>query len=91
MSLTRTEPAAVPSLFHSSVPCPAPSAAKKTVPASAEKLRGLEEAPGVGSRSARSSVPAAVPSLVQSSEPFVPSSAAKKILPPDTAKGRAPG
>ena len=32
MSLTRTVPAAVPSLFHSSAPCVPSSAAKNSVP-----------------------------------------------------------
>src|SRR3954453_14595480 len=42
MSLTRTVPAAVPSLFHSSAPLEPSSAEKKTVSPTAVRLSGLE-------------------------------------------------
>ena len=42
MSLTRTVPAAVPSLFHSSLPCVPSLAVKNSVPLTLVRLRGDE-------------------------------------------------
>ena len=69
MSLTRTVPAAVPSLFHSSVPLAPSSAVKKSVPSDVRQVRGLE-LPVPGLMSLTRTVPAAVPSLFHSSSPW---------------------
>ena len=68
MSLTSTVPAAVPSLFHSSLPCVPSSAVKKSVPSTAVRTRGTM--PPVGLMSLTSTVPAAVPSLFHNSSPL---------------------
>ena len=46
MSLTRTVPAAVPSLFHSSRPFVPSSAVKNSVPLTSVRLLGVADAPG---------------------------------------------
>ena len=67
MSLTRTVPAAVPSLFHSSTPCVPSSAAKNSVPFTFVRSLGYElRLPGL--MSLTRTVPAAVPSLFHSSD-----------------------
>ena len=82
MSLTRVVPAAVPSLFHSSVPWLPSSAAKNSVPFTFVRLLGEDEAlPAL--MSLTRTVPAAVPSLFHSSVPCVPSLAAKNSVPLD--------
>ena len=68
MSLTRTVPAAVPSLFHSSSPVEPSSAVKNSVPFTFVRLLGSEPAP-LGMMSLTRTVPAAVPSLFHSSTP----------------------
>ena len=68
MSLTSTVPAAVPSLFHSSVPKSGWNAVKKSVPLTLVSQEGLED-PAPGLMSFTSTVPAVVPSLFQSSNP----------------------
>ena len=73
MSFTRTVPAAVPSVLHSSDPVPS-SAAKKSVPPTLVNPVGLE-LPG-RLMSATRTVPLSVPSLLHSSDPPTPSSAA---------------
>jgi hypothetical protein len=85
MSLTSTVPAAVPSVFHSSVPV-VPSLAVKnrvspTILNSVDDEEGPEKVliePPLGLRSLKSVVPAAVPSVLQSSIPVpLPSLAPK--------------
>jgi hypothetical protein len=46
MSLTRAVPAAVPSLFHSSLPCVPSSAGKKSVPRTLARSRATRSTPG---------------------------------------------
>ena len=74
MSLTRTVPAAVPSLFHSSRPCAPSSAVKYSVPSTFVRSRGIRSRPpGLMSLPARCRP--SVPSLFHSSSPCTPSSA----------------
>ncbi len=70
MSSTSTVPAAVPSVFHSSVPVTV-KAEKKTVSPTTVSSAGTDE-PRPGLMSLTSTVPAAVPSLFHSSEPMRP-------------------
>src|SRR5262249_35274239 len=80
MSLTRTVPLVVPSLFHNGEAPVVPSkAVKKSVPLTFKKL-GYEPPPP-GLMSLIRTVPEAVPSLFHSSEPCVPSLAAKNKVP----------
>ena len=76
MSLTRTVPAVVPSLAHSSAPTEPLSAWKNTRPPSSGRAegRGTPDA-GPGRMSLTSVVPASVPSLVHNSQPVGPSQA----------------
>jgi hypothetical protein len=84
MFLTRTVPAAVPSLFHNSRPVSGWKAEKKRVPFTSVNSSGFDS-PSI-QRSCTRFVPAAVPSLLKSSRPEVPSSETKKRLLPDTVK-----
>ena len=70
MSLTMTVPAAVPSLFQSSVPWTPSLAAKKSVLPTAVRLVGVR-ARDAGVDVLDRTVPAAVPSLFQSSLPWL--------------------
>ena len=82
MSLTRTVPASVPSLFHSSAPWSPSSAAKNSVPFTAVRLSGpYDSRTGSGLMSLTRTVPAAVPSLFHSSAPCAPSLAVKNSVP----------
>src|SRR5262249_26859185 len=67
MSLTSTVPAAVPSLFHSSVPCVPSLAVKNSVPLTLVKLLGKEGPPGV--MSLTTTVTVAVPTDVLNAGP----------------------
>ena len=85
MSLIRTVPVKVPSLFHSSKPESGCAAAKMRLPLSAAKWAGaLLAAPGW--MSLTSTVPPTVPSVFHSSIPWTPSSAAKKVVGPARVK-----
>src|SRR5262249_14158790 len=76
MFLTRTVPAAVPSLFHSSTPFEPSNALKKRMPLKFVRLVGHEfSVPGAISLTR--TVPAAVPSLFHSSSPCIASLARK--------------
>ena len=80
MSLTRTVPAAVPSLFHSSVPCVPSLAAKNSVPLTFVRLDGVRAgAAGVDvlDQDGAGGGAVALPQLVA----VVPSSAAKNSVP----------
>ena len=80
MSLTRTVPAAVPSLFHSSAPWVVSRATKKRVPlksVSDELRKTLTALELPGLMSLTSLVPLLVPSLFHSSTPCLPSLALK--------------
>src|SRR5262249_7628372 len=80
MSLPRSVPAAVPSLFHSSTPFTPSAAEKNRAPLTFVRLPGFELAlPGM--MSLPITVPAVVPLLFHSSEPCVPSLAAKNRVP----------
>ena len=65
MSFTKTVPAAVPSVFHSSLPCVPPLAVKYVTPLTTTGLFGLELVLVLMSLTRR--VPVAVPSLMYSS------------------------
>ncbi len=81
ISLTRTVPAAVPSLFHNSSPLTSSKAVKYRVLPTAVKLRGPEPLEP-GPMSATRTVPAAVPSLFHNSSPLTSSKALKyRVLP----------
>src|SRR5262249_52324724 len=81
MSLTRTVPAAVPLLFHSSCPCVPSLAEKNSVPFTLIRLLGVDE-PLPELMSLTRAVPSAVPSLFHISMPLTPSSAAKYVVEP---------
>ena len=85
MSLTRTVPASVPSLFHSSLPLTPSSAEKNSVPPTAVRSSMSEPEPP-GSMSLTRTVPAAVPSLFHSSSPCSPSLARKNSVPPTAVR-----
>jgi hypothetical protein len=70
MSFTRTVPALVPSVRHSSLPASDVLALKKTMLPSATNLLGAE-LPKPGQMSLTSDVPAAVPLAFQSSRPML--------------------
>jgi hypothetical protein len=72
MSFTRTVPAGVPSVFHSSSPLSGCSATKKRVPPTAVNPDANDD-PGPGRMSLTSVVPAVVPSVFHSSYPWAPS------------------
>src|SRR5207302_660138 len=76
MSLTRTVPAALPSLFHNSRPFTPSSATKNSVPPTAVRYPGYEPELA-GLMSLTRTVPAALPSLFHSSTPFTQSLAEK--------------
>src|SRR5262245_1203248 len=80
MSLTRTVPAAAPSLFHNSNPVKPSLAEKNSVPWTSVRLLGRELSVLV-LMSLTNTVPAAVPSHFHSSVPCAPSSAAKNSVP----------
>src|SRR5262245_26071 len=80
MSLTRTVPAVVPSLFHNSEPLVPLLAEKNSVVPMTVRLKGLEP-PAPGRMSLTRTVPAAVPSLFQSSVPFTLLLAVKNSVP----------
>jgi hypothetical protein len=88
MSSTMTVPAAVPSVFHSSLPFVASLALKKTVLPTASKPYGLLSPPP-GMMFLSITVPPTVPSDTQGSNPSVPFVARKKSLP--LASAKAPG
>ena len=77
MSFTMTVPAAVPSLFQSSMPWMPSSAAKYAVPPTSVSDQRYD---GPGPMSFTITVPAAVPSLLQA-HPMGPSSAWKYSVP----------
>ena len=82
MSLTRTVPAAVPSLFHSSSPCAAVVGREEQRAVDVRQVAGTGyELPPPGLMSLTRTVPAAVPSLFHSSTPLTPSSAEKNSVP----------
>src|SRR5262245_49223373 len=74
MSLTSTVPAAVPSLFHNSVPCGPSLAEKNSDPFTSVML------PGESANELSMTVPAAVPSLFHSFHPFALSYAEKNSV-----------
>ena len=80
MSFTSTVPAAVPSLFQSSVPFVRSDALKYSVPLTFVRYEGYEE-PEPVTMSFTSTVPAAVPLLFHNSVPFVGSDALKYSMP----------
>src|SRR5262245_16473503 len=80
MSLTRTVPAAVPSLFHNSRPFTESSVEKARVPLTLVRLEGIE-LPDPGRMSLTRTVPAAVPSLFHNSKPLAESRATKYSVP----------
>ena len=80
ISLTRTVPAAVPSLFHSSLPVSGWKALKKSVPL-IFRSRATPAEPAPGTMSLTRTVPAAVPSLFHSSLPVSGRKALKKRVP----------
>ena len=87
MSLTRTVPASVPSVFHSSRPWVPSSAVKNSVPPTSVRYVGPLYSPSSpGSMSLTRTVPASVPSDFHSSRPWVPSSAVKNRVPPDAGQ-----
>src|SRR6516164_7979706 len=81
MSLTKTVPVPVPSLFHSSRPCDPSSAEKYTTPFTFVSQLGFDELLPLVLMSRTRTVPAAVPSLFHNSRPSVPSSATKNRVP----------
>ena len=70
MSLTRTVPASVPSLFHNSSPLLGSFALKKSVPFTLVRVRG-DELSLPGWMSLTRTVPASVPSLFHNSSPLL--------------------
>src|SRR5205809_7763581 len=68
MSLTRTVPASVPSLFHNSRPVSGREAVKNKVLLTRTRPLGYDD-PAPGLMSLRSTVPASVPALVDGSPP----------------------
>ncbi len=86
MSLTNTVPAAVPSLFQSSLPLMPSLAEKNSVPFTLVRNAGIES-PAPAMMSFTNTVPAAVPSLFQSSKPLPPPSLAEKNSVPFTLAG----
>src|SRR5262249_43082902 len=78
MSLTRTVPFVVPSLFHSSCPCWGSVAAKNSVLLTLVSRSGLDRSPLTV---LTETVPAAVPLLFHSCTPLIPSLAVKKSVP----------
>ncbi|GCA81669.1 hypothetical protein MiTs_03688 [Microcystis aeruginosa NIES-2521] len=78
--MTRTVPAAVPSLFHNSVPLTPSSAVKYRVLPTAVRLRGSERKPP-GRISLTRTVPAAVPSLFHNSSSKLSVGVKNRVLP----------
>src|SRR6266545_2281941 len=88
MSFTKTVPASVPSLFHSSNPWVPSSAPKDKVPPTSKiSIAALLAPAAPGLMSFTRTVPALVPSLRHSSSPCAPSSAKKYKLSPTLAIG----
>ena len=81
MSLTRTVPAAVPSLFHSSRPCRAVVGREEQRAVDVRQVARVASSQLPGLMSLTRTVPAAVPSLFHSSLPWSPSSAVKNSVP----------
>ena len=86
--MTSTVPAAVPSLFHSSLPWAPSLAVKNSVAADVRQEPRVELLAVPGLMSLTRTVPAAVPSLFHSSSPWSPSSAVKNSVPFDVRQVR---
>jgi hypothetical protein len=88
-SASRTVPAVVPSLVHSSRPC-VPSSAPKTSRPPRSIISNTKECAGPGWMSFTSAVPASVPSVLHSSSPVSGVRATKNRRPPLATHGASP-
>src|SRR4051794_19462702 len=84
MSLTRTVPADVPSLFHSSLPAESPATKKRVFPTAVRDTGELPPVPAT--MSLTRTVPAVVPLLLHNSAPAAWVLARKKRVLPTTVK-----